>query len=535
MPLEMPEAIRRALRNVITYGDTDIFPFPLERYLFDDRLDECVEMLTERDKNFEDDLANFPPLTIETLTQVGYTGFRRATQIEPFWNAYYLALVVSISDEIEQNRLHESEGMVYSYRYEWCEETSSLFKDSTWNDYRRRAFELSKQFEFVVLTDIADYYPRINHHRLQNTLNRLIDVGNVPYRILELLKQFSQTRSYGLPIGGPASRVLAELALADTDMHLARCGISFCRYVDDYSIFCKSKTEAYRTLVLLSEKLFNEGLSLQKGKTKIVSAAEFAELHRFLDPKEDDDPVATEEQKLLNISIRYDPYSATADEDYAALKEAVADIDIIGILSKEVGKTTIDQAVTKQAINTLRALDVSVQEQAMRVLLDPDNLLTLAPVFVHVMRAIRGIFGDLSDTGKEYVDDALVKLYASGAHLLSVELNLSYYIQALSRRRDARKEEILVDIFADTTSNLLQRQIIHVMAEWCCHYWVSDVKRNFNSYTEWERRAILIGSYCLGDEGRHWRKHVRDTLNPAEAMIKDWAAARWQAGKPLPT
>ena len=77
---------------------------------------------------------------------------------------------------------------------------------------------------------------------------------------------------------------------------------------------------------------------------------------------------------MLNVSIRYDPYSETAEEDYEALKKAVEQIDILSILSRELGKSSIDQTVTKQAINALRVLDTSFQEKALQVLLEANNL-----------------------------------------------------------------------------------------------------------------------------------------------------------------
>lgn len=138
--------------------------------------------------------------------------------------------MISIAQAIEDYRIPEHRKIVYSYRYAWNDGAHSLFDDSTWNDYRKCASERARESHFVVLTDIADFYSRINHHRLQNALNRLVNTGHVPYRILELLKQFSQTRSYGIPIGGPASRMLAELALADVDKHLDQRRISFPDY-----------------------------------------------------------------------------------------------------------------------------------------------------------------------------------------------------------------------------------------------------------------------------------------------------------------
>lgn len=197
--------------------------------------------------------------------------------------------------------------------------------------------------------------------------------------------------------------------------------------------------------------------------------------------------MAEEEQKLLNISLRYDPYSDNADEDYEALKFAVKDIDIIGILGREVSKTTIDSTVTKQAINAIHALDPQEQYGAISTLLEEDNLSVLSPVFVLVMRAIKGVYNDLPEDGKDFVDKQLVSLYESKSHLVSVDLNISYFVQALSRRRSLPKEEILIDIFDNTTKPLIKRQVIMVMASWDCHYWLTDIKGNYGGYTEWEK------------------------------------------------
>ena len=192
-------------------------------------------------------------------------------------------------------------------------------------------------------------------------------------------------------------------------------------------------------------------------------------------------------QNLLNISIRFDPYSDTAVEDYETLKEAVREIDIIGILSREIGKTTVDQVVVKQAINALKALGPELQEQAIRILLDRENLLTLSPVFSTVMRAVRGVYTDLAEMGKDRVDAALVDLYEINSHLLAVDLNLSYYVQALCLRDSEDKAKILIEIFENTANHLLRRQIILVMAKWHRHSSLTDVKRHFKTYTERER------------------------------------------------
>lgn len=523
----MRNNFKKSLFNIIRHGDTDIFPFPFERYLFEEKLEETLDILDTYHENIENAIALSPPLTVVELSQVGYYGFRKATLIEPFWNAYFLGLVISIADEIERKRIKEEENNVFSYRYQWDESSGSLFKNTTWIDYKKQCIEFSREYGYVLQTDISNFYPRINHHKLENELKRIDPDNKVTKNIMRLLSEFTGTISYGLPVGGPASRILSELALNHTDYHLKARDIVFCRYADDYTIFCENESEAYKNLILLSKKLSNDQLSLQKDKTKIMSSDEYREIHLFLDPQPNSE-VSEDEQKLLNISIRFDPYSATAIEDYEILKEAVREIDIIGILSREVNKTRIDQTVTKQAINSIKALTSEHQVQAIKILLDQNNLVTLSPVFTSIMRAVRSIYEELNSEGQDLVDSSLITLFNIDSFLTKIEMNVSYMMQILSIRHSAEKEALFIRLFETPINHLIKRQIIVAMSNWNCHYWLVDIKNNFTTLTNWERRAIIYASYFLGDEGKHWREHNKNLISKEEKLIKDWCSNRKQ-------
>lgn len=532
--MDIDEAIAAALRNVAEHGDTDIFSFPFENLLFRDRPMEAAGLLKAIHAKPDHWLSVYPPETMRSLTQVGYAGFRWATLIDPFWNAYYLSLVLSIADKIESVRVPEVDNTVFSYRFQWQDAEAKIFKDSTWMDFRNQCLELSNAYPVVVQTDISDFYPRIYHHRIENALQRLPNVGDQPKRIMDLLTQFSQNVSYGLPVGGPASRILAELSLDGVDKLLVRRGVRFCRYADDYAIFCTDKAEAYRTLVFLSEKLANEGLVLQKKKTRILTAQEFRETSQLLDPAEAANALATEEQKLLSISLRFDPYSPTAEEDYEELKGAIQEIDIIGILGREIAKTTIDSTVAKQAVQAILVLDPRQQHHAVSMLLDGDNVMTLAPVFVTVMRVVREIYAVSATDARSRFDKALCKLWSDQSPLLSVEVNLSYYIRALAGDQTQQKEEILIKIFEESANPMIRRLVILAMAKWSCHYWLSDAKVRYGAMSVFERRAFIIASYFLGDEGKHWRNHVKSSWTDAELLIRDWYSNRFQINKSVP-
>lgn len=100
----MKEFYRRALRNIVRHGDTDIFPFPIENHILHDEMDRAVEILRSLDLDIRRSLVETPPANVGALSPVGYTGFRWATQIDPIWNAAYLAWVLSIAEKIEAQR-----------------------------------------------------------------------------------------------------------------------------------------------------------------------------------------------------------------------------------------------------------------------------------------------------------------------------------------------------------------------------------------------------------------------------------------------
>lgn len=532
--MDIDNAVSAAIRNISRHGDTDIFLFPFENLVFQDRTADAVSLVKEMHSDVSQWLSVYPPQTMPALTQVGYAGFRWATLIEPFWNAYYLSLVLSVAEKIESVRVPEVEESIFSYRFDWQDADAKIFKDSSWTNFRERCLELSNSYPIVVQTDISDFYPRIYHHRIENALQRLPGVGDQPKRIMNLLSQFSRNVSYGLPVGGPASRILAELSLNGVDTLMLRKGVRFCRYADDYAIFCNDKAEAYRTLVFLSEKLANEGLVLQKKKTRILTSQEFRETAQLLDPVEAATALATEEQRLLSISLRYDPYSPNADEEYEELKGAIHELDIIGILGREIAKTAINSTVAKHAVQAVLLLDPMQQKQAVSMLLDQDNLMTLAPVFVTVMRVVRELYASATPETQNHIDNTLCDLWDARSPLLSVEVNLSYYIRALAGIQSQPKEEILIKIFEDFSNPMLRRLVILVMAKWSCHYWLSDAKSKYGAMSVFERRAFIVASYSLGDEGRHWRDHVKSSWSKAELLTRDWYSDRVQKGLGVP-
>lgn len=520
----MERHFQRALKNISRYGDTDVFPYPLENSVFYDCEKEIISLLNEIHSDFEKRLNSESPFNENQLAPVGYNGFRWVTQLDPMWNAYFLGLVISIGKQIENLRIPATEECVFSYRFVDGKDEKLFDPDIGWHAFQRKSLELAESHEYVVICDISDFYQRIRHHRLENALKQLKKPGDIPHRINEFLGNFSGKYSHGLPVGGPAARLLSELLLNQTDKLLKYKGIKFCRFADDYHIFTASEEGAFDALLFLSEKLLNnEGLALQKSKTRIMSSAEFKNTSP-LTMREEDVTMDTSAQTFLALSLKFDPYSPTAEEDYETLKAEIEKFDVIGLLRKEIAKSRIDIAVTRQIVKSLKFISDPTRDQA--VLSVCNSLHNLYPIFPTVMLVLKQIWPDLSDETHQHVGDCVRELFKENSRLVKTEINQAYACRLLSCEEKPENVELFANLFTKAESSIVKRDLILAMFNWRNWAWLSDLRSQFRGFPPPLRRAFIVGSYCLGDEGSHWRTHNKGGFSSFEEIIHKWASSK---------
>lgn len=525
------ESFSRALRNINNHGDTDIFPYPIENFVFYDHKTEIIELLRKMAGDIDAFLVSDPPANANALAPVSYTGFRWATQIDPIWNAFLLGNVISIAENIEKARISISRNIVFSYRYCWNNDTGDLFNpEFGWTSFMKQSNKLCEENKFVVTCDISEFYARINHHRLENSLRQLRVPGNEPGHIMKFLSNFSDTYSFGMPVGGPAARILAELLLNQVDQLLDVNGVRFCRFADDYHIFAESYEAALTALVFLSEKLLqNQGLQLQKAKTRIMTAAEFlstsplqSEEHHEEDREKTE--LSRRAHDLMRFSIRFDPYMANSQDRYEALKSEIQRINIIELLKAELVKSRVHIALTRRIVNALKFVEADFRDEAVISLIDNHDL--LFPIFSNVLLVVKNLFEQLEPETQDYILDKIRSLIQTGSHVFAVELNLAYAIRLLSCKQSASSGELLNTIYRQSKSSLLRRDIIIAMARWQSWYWLSDIKTSFRTLGPLERRAFIVSSFNLSDEGRHWRSHLKSEFNDLERIMERWASQK---------
>lgn len=228
---------------------------------------------------------------------------RSIAQISLSDSLKYLALVLSIAPTIEKARLPP--GTVFSNRFV---PTAVVKVDrKRWDAFRQRSQILSEQKtnKFKVITDLSNFYDRINLHKLENLLKEVGCDTKIVSKINHLLIQWSEQQSYGIPVGSDASRLLAEAMLINVDRELKQQNVKFIRYVDDFRIFVSSRLEAYEAIQILSAALSREGLFLNSGKTLVIELQHGADEHTEGTPEfELIDPTEKVEH-LVSIQTQY--------------------------------------------------------------------------------------------------------------------------------------------------------------------------------------------------------------------------------------
>lgn len=276
--MNLNDAINLAIDNIIKEGSTDveIFSRPFEIDLLKDDANRKIVLQEIQTSLKHNDIRSlkFTPISHVLLPKKSLLDFRKCALIHPLDEMKYLSLVLQLATVIERNRIKKSDNRVFSYRFK--PQKGYLFDPNfTFTSFRNfvSAKEKRRNINVVASCDIANFYDRLNIHRLECILHSLApNDSNLVKQIVEVLLFWSNRDSYGLPVGSNASRILAEAALIEIDNFLISRNIDFCRFVDDYRFFAKDAATVHLNVSLFVDRLSKEGLFINAMKTNIKEA-----------------------------------------------------------------------------------------------------------------------------------------------------------------------------------------------------------------------------------------------------------------------
>jgi len=507
--MDTTKASKLAVQNALKEGFTDIFPRPFEVDLLKNDF-----FSTEIQKIVESRLKSgaLTGLKVHPIQHVLYPkkdpfDFRRAALIQPIDTITYLALVLTIADDIESHRPKISNNRVFSYRLK--PKDGILFNHKyNFTAFEKHVSEKSKKPRTKVLVkcDIASFYDRLNLHRLESTLLGLsIDKSKVKL-VNELLLFWANRDSYSLPIGGNASRILAEAALISVDDYLLSHNINFCRFVDDYRFFAPDIKSAHAWLTLFVERLFLEGLSINPAKTSLEDVAS-----RRISPTNQHTAASNAATKKDLLPIRLIVgYTGIIPTKFRELSEKEAeelkDEDLTSILKRLMDQVIVLPDEIRRYLRTLVAQSAYTKLDSLPGILERFPQFTPLAVDLLVKK---------SSQIPQLTRDQLATYFSE--KLISAEKTPEYLLIAIVRLLGTdgyERKDALLDLFRSLKRNAgsyIGRCIIDAVQNLASRNDVLEFRQYFNRADHWERRAIirLVDNILPEEEKRPWLKNIK--------------------------
>jgi hypothetical protein len=504
------QELQNAFEAIEHHGYSGLVPTPPEWQTVCDRWNELKPLLAGID--LDDYVPNKPMVMFAPKTRATV---RPISLLHPTDLLIYSALVLIVKDDLEAQRIALARKRVFSYRANG-EPNRFYAARPSFQDF----FEISRRkaarsgTSIVGIADIADFFPRIYLHRLENVVYA---AGGTPRakavaRVLvrKFLGHVAGRNSYGIPIGPYASRVLAEAVLTDVDATLQSDGIDFIRWVDDYTIFCKTESQAQLEIFRLSELLFNNhGLTLSAIKTKIIAKENFQE--RFLqDPeREVDADLAT----LETVASRHDPY---ADEEIELSEVDIAQLQQLNfqnmLETALADRDLVDYERLKAILGHRSLLDkLSAERRGEMTDVLLDNMEHLYPIAEVVAQFFR-TFTTAPARIKRRIAKRLLASIKSSRGRWPPDYQMAWVLSVLTSAEDWGCAPKALRIFNTHPSDVVRRFAALALYANGSRAEVVTLRAEYTNASPLTRLAILLASRKLGqDERRHWRQTLHLT------------------------
>ncbi len=506
--MEVEKAVDLAISNICKEGLTDIYERPFE-----------VEMLA-KSVEFQKRVREITLACLKSgsLTGLGVSpidymlfpkntafNFRRCALMQPHDTIKYLALVLIVADTIEKARIPITQKKVFSYRLH--PNKGYLFnKNYTIKSFQLRVSEKAqkKKIKLVVSCDIANYYDRLNLHRLENILLSIGCERNKVNMLNELLLFWSNRDSYGLPVGSNASRILAEASLISVDNYLVSMGVDFIRFVDDFRFFAPDTETAHYWLTLLIERLSQEGLSINMSKTKIEPSSQYIK---------DESNVKIDKRicnKEKNPFIIRAGYGGTVPTQFRKLSNR--EVEKLGTEDINQLINNINSKELMEATDFVKLVKTCVAQERYKQLVEihplTEKYLQLTPYYLDVLKKYAVKF-----TEKEIV---CIKKYFSvkweSDKVLPEYLQVAYI--RLFGYRPFENKELLIRAFRNlkrSSGAYLGRALLDSLYGLVGREDALEIRNGYARANLWEKRQILriIDNALDKEEKRAWFKNIR--------------------------
>lgn len=499
-----------AIQHLCRYGDTDVFPHLPELSFVREEEAAIVDELALLDLDTYD-----PGSAVEALGPKSRYGFRIVHQLPYLDTILLLAAVIEIGPQIESHRPDQKNIEAFSYRFAPNEKGAIFQSDRTFKEWLHAQLAYLQgnlKIKKIIATDISDFYARVNFHRLENLLDEVASGHGAARYIKKHIKVIRAKQSFGLPVGGSAARLLAELALSDTDSALEHNGSIATRFVDDFRIFLRADEDPYDALAFIAEQLgINEGLSLNVAKTEIYTRVDYIKRLKRLTTD-----VSDEAEGAAMESLTSDLYFD--DEPDIENLEKLKSMNLLGYLQEEVGQESFDMGRIKVIF---RALKIAKPPEAVEYLCENfSELVVFAKEMTLVMQELESEDSGCFDTLSEDVVSAVLSPPAS-----SIQLIRTWLLELLVRGVVPITPSQMKSLESLATPSD-RRQLHLIRGRLGDKNFFRKNKTAFGQIGPMEQPCYLWGACCLPkDEYETFLQTVKPMFaTPTGALFLKWAA-----------
>ncbi|WP_270373675.1 RNA-directed DNA polymerase [Marinicauda sp. Alg238-R41] len=487
---------------VESHGIAGFLPEPPEWQIIKDEWpDVCSHIM-------DIDLDVYNPYEVPTTYVRKNDRFIRALEaLHPQDVLIYTSLVMIMRESIEKSRLPQSVAKSFSYRTSGAG-PNYLYKTSgqyqKYRDRTEKRLHLSKT-KFVTTFDIAQFFPHVYQHRLENALQSAAEVQREEdtARVLsKFIGKIASGKSYGIPTGPYASRNLAEALLVDVDAALHQNEVDFVRWMDDFTIFTKTRENAFEVISFLSRWLHeHHGLIVNQEKTQIFRKASFvAEIWKTYDDEHQHFRDLVQKMKAVDYD---DADIEVAEEETSDIEEAELSevFDLALEISYEPKYGLIKYILDSVVFRT----DVSTPTREAIIKKAMESYSRLEPVFDSIAKAI---------AREEKISDEDVKKFCKKVcgDISSRKLFVSGHFEAwlywlIGERKCVSLKTQAVSRLARQTDPVVKREILIALAKIGERADVLPLKTQFSAMAQIERTAAICATSKLGkDERKFWRQ-----------------------------
>jgi hypothetical protein len=390
-----------------------------------------------------------------------------------------------------------------------------------WVQFNERCLKLSnaKRVSHVVVADIADFFPHLYLHPVERTLARCTATQHQAYCVLRILKGWNALVSYGIPIGPPSGRILADATLNDLDEALIGSAAKYCRYSDDCRIFCRSEAEARQRLEFLAKQLFEMyGLTLQSAKTRIHPVDDYKSRFSLSPERLEAESLEVKFEELLSRAGVEHEYGEPIDYDDLPedVQQEIDSLNLAEVVREQVGREKYDPILVSLLLQRLGQLD---QDDVVEDLLA--NLRRLEPVIDSLVRYLSALH-IVSDGRRKRIGKRILQaVRKKGTSIYQATCLLSVFAEGTAFDNAKEFERFYEHVSADA-----KRKLVLALARSANARWFYARRRDVSALGPWLRRAFLAGASCMKEDAkRAFFKTEERTDDILEQAVLSWVKA----------